>query len=139
MATPEQSSESLISAMKWARIPAENHAFVKRIVDAVGIAEYRAAGTTDKPYVIARRRDGRADLHIAWGYTNGFGSEDEIVRIVGEGAERRPSSRKGTWLVEHPTTRVHQRNDRARDVRREADFCGCGMQRSVTGVCGMCD
>ena len=42
----------------------------------------------------------RRDLHIAWGYTNGF-SEEDLIRIAG-GATRRPSSRVGTWYVEHP-------------------------------------
>jgi len=66
----------------------------------------------------------RPDLRIYYGYTNGFTSEHEIVRIAGSGAERARSSRKGTWYVEHPTNRVRLggEGERSRDIRREAGF-----------------
>ena len=124
--------------MAKARIPVENHEFILRVTTAIGIAEYRAVVTSDKPYVIARRQ-GLPDLHIFYGYTTGFTSEHEIVRIAGSGAGRAPNSRKGTWYVEHPTNRVRVGGERARDIRREAVFCSCGMQLSLTGVCGNCD
>jgi hypothetical protein len=39
-----------------------------------------------------------------------------------------------------PTTEVvRPGNARSADVRREAAFCDCGMQKSVTGVCSSCD
>ena len=125
--------------MAKARIPAANHDFIRRLTAAVGIAEYRAVVRPDKPYVVAKRRDGGRDLHIYYGYTNGFESHDEIIRFAGSDAVGRPSSRKGTWYVEHPDNRVHSRADRSRSVRRQADFCQCGMQLSVTGVCDSCD
>lgn len=125
--------------MTKARIPAENHEFIRRITAAVGIAEYHAVVNLDKPYVIARRRDGLLDLHIYYGYTTGFTSEDEIVRAGGREADRAPSSRKGTWYVAHPTNRIYVGSERSRDVRRDAGFCSCGMQLSLTGVCGSCD
>ena len=117
----------------------ENHQFIRQITTAIGIAEYRTVEKADKPYVIARRRDGLPDLHIYYGYTNGFTSEHETVRIAGSGVGRSPSSRKGTWYVEHPTNRVRPGGARSHDVRREAGFCGCGMQLSLTGVCESCD
>lgn len=74
------------------------------------------------------------------GYTNGFRSEDEIVRLIGAAAGRAPSSRRGTWYVEHPTNRVRPPGrERSLSTRREAGFCGCGMQLSLTGECGSCD
>jgi hypothetical protein len=123
MTTADQPSDSLLEAMAKARIPAENHEFIRRVTTAIGIAEYRAVV---RPY---------------YGYTNGFTSEHEIVRIAGSGAERARSSRKGTWYVEHPTNRVRLggEGERSRDIRREAGFCSCGMQLSLTGVCGNCD
>jgi hypothetical protein len=51
-----------------------------------------------KTYIKATRRDCRPELHTYWGYTNGFTSEEEIVGAAGNAAERKTSSRKGTWL-----------------------------------------
>ncbi|KUI22286.1 hypothetical protein [Mycobacterium sp. GA-2829] len=140
MTDVDRAKDSLLAALTKARIPAENHVFIRRMVDAVGVCEYRAVARADNPYVIARRTDGSADLHIHYGYTNGFRSEDEINRFIGGSAGRAPSSRKGTWYVEHPTNRVRPAgSERLRDTRREAGFCGCGMLLSLTGACGSCD
>jgi hypothetical protein len=38
-----------------------------------------------------------------------------------------------------PETKVRPANARSADIRREAAFCDCGMQKSVTGVCSSCD
>jgi exonuclease III len=137
--TPDASSDSLLAALTNARIPAENHAFIRRFTTAMGIASYQAVVTSDKPHVKATRRDGLPDLHIYYGYTTGFTSEDEIVLVAGSGAERAPSSRKGTWYVAHPTNQVRHSGERSRSVRREAGYCECGMQLSLTGVCSNCD
>lgn len=130
--------ESLIAALSKARIPPENHDFIRSMINAVGIAEIRVVDNAE-PYVLAKRRDGRADLHIQWGYTTGFASEEEIISTVGPGFGRAPSSRKGFWCVEHPTTKVRSGGERSKDVRRQADFCSCGMQLSLSGVCASCD
>ena len=137
--TNEPSLDSLLGALSKTRIPVENHQFIREFTSALGIAELRAVEKADKAHVVARRIDGLPDLHIFYGYTNGFTSEEEIVRVAGAGLGRAPSSRKGTWYVEHPVTRVHGRGERSRDVRRAAGFGTCGMQPSVTGVCGNCD
>lgn len=139
MSTADEPSDSLLAALAKAKIPSDNHEFIRQIMSAIGIAEYRTVEKVDTPYVIARRRNGLPDLRIYYGYTNGFTSEHEIVRIAGSGVGRSPSSRKGTWYVEHPTNRVRPGGDRSHDVRREAGFCGCGMQLSLTGVCDFCD
>lgn len=131
-------SDSLIAALKKAGIPADNHAFIRGMVDSVGAAEIRVVDNAE-PYVIAKRRGGRADLHIHWGYTTGFASEEEIISAVGPGFGRNFNSAKGYWFVEHPTTKVRSGGERSKDVRREAGFCSCGMQRSVSGVCASCD
>jgi len=125
--------------MAKARIPAENHVFVSRIASAIGIAGYRAVIGPDKPHVVASRRDGLPDLRIYYGYTAGFTTEDEITRIVGEGAARAISPGKNTWYVVHPINRVGPRRERSSDKRREAGFCACGMQLSLTGKCDYCD
>lgn len=125
--------------MANARIPANNHQFIRRVTAAIGITEYRAVANADKPYVIAKRRDGLPDLHIYHDYTTGFTTEQEIVGLTDAGALHGPSSRKGTWYVEHPENRVRSGGKRTADVRREGSFCSCGMQRSLTGICVNCD
>lgn len=137
--TLEQSADSLFGALSKARIPVENHEFIRRFTSAIGIVEFRAVERADQPYVVAMRRDRFPDLWIHYGYTNGFTSEEEILRVAGSGVGRAVSSRKGTWYVEHPVTGVRPGSERSYDVRRSAGFCGCGMQLSVTGVCGSCD
>lgn len=107
MTTADQASDSLLAALSKAGIPAENHEFVRRLVMAVGIREYRAVTQSGKPYIIASRADGLPDLHIYYGYTTGFTTEDEIIRVAGAGAGRAPSSRKGTWYVKHPQPGAH--------------------------------
>lgn len=136
MTTGNQASESLTEALAKAQIPSANHEFIRQITTAVGIAEYHAVVTATKTYIKAVRRDGNRDLHISYGYTNGF-SEDEIVRIAG-GATRGASTRKGTWYVEHPVTKVRPGSARSLDKRREGAFCTCGMQLSLTGACSNC-
>jgi hypothetical protein len=135
----DQEPDSLIAALAKARIPIENHQFIRRLTAAVGITEYHAVVRSSKPYVIAKRRDGLPDLHIYHGYTTGFTTEQELVAVTDSAAERGPSSRKGTWYVEHPANRVRPGAKRSADVRREGKFCSCGMQLSLTGVCVNCD
>ena len=138
VATGERASaEFLTEALSKAGIPSENHKFIRDITNAIGIVEYRTIVNSSKTYIRAKRRDGRPDLHIACGYTNGF-SEEELIRIA-SGATRSPSTRKGTWYVEHPVTRVHSGSERSVSTRREAGFCDCGMQLSLTGACASCD
>jgi hypothetical protein len=134
----DQTPDSLLAAMAKAHIPTANHQFIRLITTAVGITEYRAVVSVDKPYVIAKRRDGLPDLHIFHGYTTGFTTEQEIAGVASSGAGHGPGSRKGTWYVEHPDNRVRPSGRRSADVRREGSFCNCGMQLSVTGVCSNC-
>jgi len=131
--------DSLLAALSKARIPAENHNFIRQFTAAAHIVSYRAVEHTSQPYVIAGRRGGLPDLHIYYGYTNGFTSKEEVVQLAGPGAPSRPSSRKGTWYVEYPVTKVRPAGERVRNVRREGGMCECGMQLSVTGVCAICD
>ena len=132
-------SDSLTEALSAARVPVANHAFIREFTDAVGIAGYRFVDQPGKPYVVATRRDGGRDLHIYYGATNGFDDEAEVIRVAGATADRRASSRRGTWCVEHPVNESRPSGVRVREVRREGTLCVCGMQRSVSGVCGSCD
>ncbi|BBZ66352.1 hypothetical protein MINS_17810 [Mycolicibacterium insubricum] len=106
---------------------------------AVGIAEYRAVERPEKPYVVGKRREHGPDLYIYYGSTDGFRSEDEIVRLLGDSVERGPSSRTGTWYVAHPLNKIRAPSQRRSDKTRTATFCGCGMELSLTGFCASCD
>lgn len=131
--------DSLIAALNAARIPLDNHAFIARMLDGIGITAVRAV-QADKPYVVASRRDGGRDLHIFYGYTTRFGSEEEIVRVCGPGVSRTAAkSPKGTWWVAHPINGIYDGSERSKDRRREAGFCACGMQLALTGKCDDCD
>ena len=134
MSTANQPSDSLTETLAKARIPSENHEFIRRITSAIGIADYCTIENSSQTYIKAKRRDGLPDLHIYYGYTNGFTSEAELVRAAG-GAARAPSSRARTWYVEHPVNKVRPGSTRSRDT----GFCECGMQLSLTGVCDNCD
>lgn len=125
--------------MSEARIPAENHAFIREITKAADIIGYRVVHHVGKSYIVATRRDGGRDLHIEYGATNGFNSEDEAIRIAPNAVGWGPSSRKGTWYVLHPVNKARVTGERSRDVRRKATFCACGMEMSLTGVCGNCN
>ncbi len=138
--TSTDESDSLISALNKARIPLGNHAFIRQIVNGVGIDSYRANVDTSKPHVIATRSDGGRDLGIYYGYTVGFPSEEEIVRVLGPGVSREPAkSPQGTWWVAHPVNAIYDGSERAKSRGREAGFCACGMQLSLTGECDYCD
>lgn len=133
-------SESLLSALTKARIPSENHPFIQRLTDTVGISGYSVVDS-DRPYVRAVRRDGHRDLRIDWGFTAGFISREDALRACGGAGDVAPSSSvKGTWYVTHPVNRVHKGSERTRKTQREGGFCGgCGEQLPLTGVCGNCD
>ncbi|CAJ1494130.1 hypothetical protein MU0083_000668 [[Mycobacterium] kokjensenii] len=139
MTTTDDQADSLVGALSKARIPVENHHLIERVTTAAGISEYQAVIGGDKPYVRAIRRNGLPDLHIYYGYTNGFLSEDEVIRFAGSGAGRGPSSRKGTWYLLHPTNQVRTGAKRSDDVRREAKTCPtCYMALPLTGICDEC-
>lgn len=63
----------------------------------------------------------------------------QIERVAPHAVRRGASSRKGTWYVLHPVNLARVGDERSRDVRRKAPYCECGMELSLTGVCGSCD
>lgn len=134
--------DSLTSALSKARIPSANHAFIRTMMDAVGISGYHVFEASES-YISATRRDGLRDLRIHSGYTIGFTTEEE-ARRVGVGADTiRPSFKlKSTWLVSHPQHGdLGARGTSSGDTRREAIMCpkGCGYPLPLTGVCDNCD
>lgn len=139
MSSPDE-TDSLISALQKAKIPAGNYDYIRRIVQGVGIDSCRANLDASQLHVVAKRSDGGRDLHIFYGYTTGFPSQDELTRILGPGAPVHPAkSPKGTWWVEHPVNQIYDGSERAKNRSREAEFCRCGMQLSLSGSCDYCD
>jgi hypothetical protein len=133
-------SESLISALNQVRVPLGNHNLIRKIIDGIGITSFWANVEASKPHVVATRSDGGLDLYIYYGYTTRFASEGEIVRILGPGVTRSPStSPKGTWWVTHPVNSVYDGSERTKKTHREAGFCACGMQLSLAGACEYCE
>ena len=130
-------TDSLIGALNKARIASENHGFIRWITECVGATRYVVNDTVDKPHVIATWGNGARNLHIYYGYTTGFASKEEIIELLGNRAE--PQHSKAGWWVPHPENRIYDGSERAKNKGREAGFCGCGMQLSLTGECSSCD
>lgn len=146
---------NLAEALRAHRVPEENHGFISRIVDAVGISSFIDRGR----YIEAIRRGPGAPLHIGRTYTNGF-SEDELV-VVGFAAQNLKISegRPPYYYVSHPsefssaaqarakraaaprvTTPPAPRTPKATPVEeRNYGVCDtCFMVRNAAGKCG-CD
>ena len=124
-------SDSLIAALSQARIPAASHQFIRHITKAAGIDSYQFVDQAGKPYVIATRSNGLKDLHIYYGATNGFSSEDEVITIAGGDVGRGESSTpKGTWYVLHPVNdaRVGGELAATSDVRQHSANAACSCR-----------
>lgn len=117
-------SDSLLSALMKARITSENHLFIRRLTDTVGISGYTIV-ESDKPYVRATRRDGHRDLHINWGFTAGFISEEDARRACGGAGDVAPSSSQ-PHSNHHPSSAGAIRRDHvgAESMLRSADGSG---------------
>ncbi len=74
---------------------------------------------------------------VVAGVEQGKASFGEVA-LVSELNRRVSGSRRGTWCAVHP---VNYARDPGKPPQRhrEPDFCSCGMQRSLTGVCDICD
>ncbi len=131
-------TESLIEALTTARISG-NHGFISWMAARVGFSTYEARDNGSKPYVIAHRRDGGRALKIYHGYTMGFASRDEIIALLGEVALPEYDETTRLWWIRHPDNNIGERSERAKNKGRVADFCSCGMQRSLAGGCDSCD
>lgn len=80
---------SLSDALREHGIPLENHSFIRRFTDAIGIEAY--FGTTE--YIKAVRTGAGPDLNIAYGWSNGFVSEEEARLATGDTTQVWTSSR----------------------------------------------
>ena len=123
---------SLSTALNERMIPLENHALITRVAEGIGIALYLETST----YIRAVRREGGPDIRIAWGWTNGFRSEDEVLATVGD-VQRWRSDRRGLWGITHPVNRAWSNETAsARHVQRDYAICPrCTLMLAANGTC----
>lgn len=136
----ERTFRSLADALRAFQIPDENHALIKRFCEYIGIERYENCGTHIKAVRVA---DGPT-LNIAYGWTNGFRSEDEVRQAVGDYAEHWPSGRakkSGLWGVSHPINRIGHGGGGAQG-RGLTDFGTCEihfLKLPASGICDECE
>ncbi|OCG72842.1 hypothetical protein [Microbacterium sediminis] len=136
---------SLDEAFERHGTPAANQELIRRIVDGIDAAGFVGFST----HFRIERRGGSPALEVHPGYTNGFRTEQEIVRRLGETVERWPSRRfHGAWGVTHPVARpaAPAPAPRAPRARRSSEpeappkVCPtCFMVLPMSGVCQNCD
>lgn len=129
---------SLDAALRDNHLPLENDPQIRHFVSALGITDfYRRSG-----YIQARRpagAPGRA-LHIHYGYTNGFASEEEALDAAFGIADPWKSNRG--WGVTHLENMIGSRNRQSAKKRGASalpQFCPIhGHQLPATGRCDDC-
>lgn len=141
---------SLDEAFRAHGTPPANQALIRRIVEGIDAAGYVGYST----HFRIERRGGSPALEVHPGYTNGFRTEQEIIRRLGPDVERWPSRRfHGAWGVSHPAAAPQppasrrsaaparsSRSPRASAPEVAPAVCPtCFMVLPVSGVCQNCD
>lgn len=135
---PKSPSEyaSLDAAFAHQRTPLANQALVRRLLAGVEVKQY----LDGKSHIKVTRVSGGPAIQVHFGYSNGFISEDEIIRNAGD-VDRWPSGRgTGMWGVSHPENRLRSGAGKRERRNREHGTCpDCGLQLPASGTCGTCD
>jgi hypothetical protein len=139
---------SLEEAFQRHGTPAANRELIRRIVDGIDAAGFVGYST----HFRIERRGGSPALEVHPGYTNGFRTEQEIVRRLGDDVERWPSRRfHGAWGVTHPVAAPAPAAKPARAPRAASPRAAsapeeppkvcptCFMVLPMSGVCQNCD
>jgi len=123
---------SLATALGERMIPIENHGLITAATERIGIELYLETSS----YIRAVRTGGGPDIRIAWGWTNGFRSEEEVLATVGD-VQRWRSGRKGLWGITHPVNRAwSSANLSTRHVQRDYAICPrCTLMLAANGTC----
>jgi len=126
---------SLENALIAFDVPTENRAFLSKISAVAPLARFvRTSG-----YIRADRADGGPSLNIAYGWTNGFVSEQEVRDIFGD-VEAWPSGRRGLWFVWHPENRGGKPRGGSAGADRIYEICPrCFIEMPPSGVCDRCE
>ena len=126
---------TLTQALTARGIPSDNRPLLERVVEKIGITRYEAT----VGYLKAIRADGRPDLHIYYGYTGGFTSEEEVLDAAGD-VDRWFYEPRRLWSIAHPVHRTREGDsDRRRRTSRPVAVCPeCFLTVPATGVCDDC-
>lgn len=120
-------------------IPTENHALVTRMCEAIAISRFEEYSN----HIRAIRSDGRGnDLHIHWGWTDGFTSEAEALMATQGRAPHVQSDMRGQgfYYVEHPVNRLHDGGAGTKSTQRDYGTCPrCFLSLPAVGACDNCD
>lgn len=104
MTTNVKTWYSIASAWLGRGLPDANLPLLRRVTEAIIIDRFE--WTPGRDHMIAIRRDGGKPLKIYYGYTTGFGSEEEIRECVGD-IHRWPTSKtRRSWGITHPVNNI---------------------------------
>jgi hypothetical protein len=124
---------SWAQASKHFVVPRENRDFIAHICERIGVERFVPIASDG--YLKAIRRDGRADLRIHPGYTNGFLSQEEARSVTGSDANVWESARKGLWGVSHPVNQIGQGSGVRSKKERDYGLCPHNLALPASGVC----
>ncbi|QNK52669.1 hypothetical protein H7F30_14075 [Dermacoccus sp. PAMC28757] len=115
-------------------IPHENWPLIRSITEYIGILDCELTSS----YIKARRLDVGPDLHIYYGYTSGFVSEQEAANAAGDFDRWQSTARSGLWGVTHPDNKIREGGTSSR-ARHEPAVCpNCYLTVPSNGVCDTC-
>lgn len=134
-AIAERRYESVSAAFRHRPTDLGNRPFIEKFLHGVDVEGLYERGS----YIMVARQSGAPALRIHFGYTNGFRSEAEIVKLLGD-VERWPSQRgHDLWGVTHPVHGAQHGSSARRGQRREQTECpDCGALMPLTGICDNC-
>lgn len=128
--------DSLDLALTGKRIPRENWPLIRRITEYIGVRGYQLASN----YVKAGRSNGGPDLHIYYGYTGGFMSEQEAINAAGDVERWQFDGRGGLWSILHPENKTREGGGgNSRRAHRESAVCpNCYLTVPSNNICDTC-
>lgn len=108
---------SLAEAFERYGTPAANRELIQAVYDNTDIDQIVGFGD----YFQLKRRGGYPALEVHPGYTNGFRTEQDVIRRVGDDVPRWPSRRfHGAWGIDHPVDAAPARRASARSAGQSA-------------------
>lgn len=126
--------DTLPAAFAAHGFPLANLSIVQQLTDAIGIDHYE--GIRSRTYVKGIRRDDGRTLSIAFGYTGGLDSEQEILDAVGD-VERGTDGNQ--WWMHRPVNKMRDGTGQSDAVRRNYGTCeNCFVALPASGVCDEC-
>ena len=131
---------SLDEAFRARGVPLANQEFVRKLLDPLDVVRIESTSS----YIKVSRADSRTAIQVSSGYSNGFLTEDEITRAVGD-VDRWHSARgqgRGihTWGVSHPINALREGGGSPGQKRdRDYGVClECFQLLPATRICSAC-